>query len=438
MHLTTAKVALSLLLVIATIQQISAQANVNEQTVDFDTKKHADSLQALPASAGLAQKQPVTWDSYWSQGFHLKSSDGDFKLKFGGRIQLDFLNIYPDSYYDTIVSFTQGVEFRRLRFYNSGTIYKNVSYKLQLDFAVGTAILKDAYINLSKLPLIGNVRMGHFKEPVGLELIASSNSIPFMERGLTNPLTPERNTGIMLHNTVMDERMKWALGYFLPSNSSGFGLYSGSKYHLTGRLSGVPIYNTSDDYEVLHLGISLTRQNQNNSKYVLTSRPETHLAPKLLLAEIDVADVVNQIGLESAFVSGSWSIQGEYISTKAHTAAESQLQKTSYNFSAYYAIISWFITGEHRNYKTSKGAFGQVDPKKNFGDGGPGAFEVALRYSAIDLEDTDVAGGEMSDVTVGLNWYLNPSTRFMFNYLLIDVKDQGRLNSFQTRFQIFF
>ncbi len=396
----------------------------------------------LFVSPGFTQEkvaEPVTWNANWSNGYKLNSSDGNFKLKFGGRIMLDFLSISPDSYYDSIITFNKGVEFRRLRFYNSGTIYNNVSYKLQLDFAIGFAILKDAYINLLKMPVVGNIRIGHFKEPIGLELITSSNYITFMERALTNPLTPERNTGIMLFDDTKNSRMTWALGYFLPSNSSGFGLYSGNKYNISGRITGVPYLETEGRYKLVHLGLSLTHQDQDNSKYKLSSRPETHLSPKLILAEIDVAKAVNQYGLEAAYINGPFSVQGEFLSATALTAAESTLQNDSYNFNAYYGYISWFITGEHRNYKLSSGAFDRVKPKNNFGsEGGSGAFEVGVRYSLIDLEDTDIAGGTMSDITLGLNWYLNPATRFMFNYLLADIRDKGKINGYEFRFQVNF
>lgn len=438
MNLTKNRAAISLFVILASANLTMAQDVAKPKPSNTAQINRNDSALIEQVEKVQSESPPVTWDVYWAQGIQVKSSDGNFKMKIGGRIQLDYLRIFPDSYYDTIVAFTQGVEFRRLRFYNSGTIYGNVSYKLQLDFAIGHAVLKDAYINISKIPGIGNLKFGHFKEPVGLEMQNSSNYMTFMERSLTNPLTPERNTGAMIFNSVVKKRMTWAFGYFMPTAVNGSGLYTGNKFHLTGRITGLPIYTTKNTYQVLHLGLSLTNQNQNNSAYILTSRPETHLAPKVLLAEIDVAKYVNQYGVEVSYVLGSWSIQGEYISATAFTAPESTLANSSYNFNALYVHTGFFITGEHRNYKTSAGSFNRVDPEKNFGKGGAGAFEIALRYSILDLDDTDVTGGTMLDWTIGLNWYLNPSTRFMFNYVLTDVRNQGRLNSFQTRFQIFF
>ncbi len=115
------------------------------------------------------------------------------------------------------------------------------------------------------------------------------------------------------------------------------------------------------------------------------------------------------------------------------------MQNDKYNFSAFYGYASFFITGEHRKYKTSMAAFDRVKPKKNFGkDGGAGAFEVGLRYSDIDLDDTDVRGGHLVNISLGVNWYLNPATRFMVNYVLAELRGAGDINIFEIRVQVDF
>jgi phosphate-selective porin OprO/OprP len=63
---------------------------------------------------------------------------------------------------------------------------------------------------------------------------------------------------------------------------------------------------------------------------------------------------------------------------------------------------------------------------------------VAVRYSSINLNDNDMDGGQMNNFTAGLNWYLNPATKFAFNYIYSDVKSLGKSNIFQMRFQITF
>ena len=48
-------------------------------------------------------------------------------------------------------------------------------------------------------------------------------------------------------------------------------------------------------------------------------------------------------------------------------------------------------------------------------------MELAFRYSWIDLNDSGITGGELSDVTYGVNWYLNNFTKLQFNYINADL-----------------
>jgi phosphate-selective porin OprO/OprP len=118
-------------------------------------------------------------------------------------------------------------------------------------------------------------------------------------------------------------------------------------------------------------------------------------------------------------------------------------------FNGCYAFVSYFLTGEHRPYKRSTGAFDQIKPHENFfrvraQDGcvhtGKGAWEFAYRFSYIDLNDEGILGGRAHDHTLGLNWYLNPYTRVMFNYVnsTLDTGIDGTLDVFEMRAQIDF
>lgn len=75
-------------------------------------------------------------------------------------------------------------------------------------------------------------------------------------------------------------------------------------------------------------------------------------------------------------------------------------------------------------YKPKLGFYDRIKPKRNFSitNGGLGAWELILRYSNLDLNDGSIMGGEMDVVTAGLNWYLSPTVRAIFNHGIAYVK----------------
>ena len=382
------------------------------------------------------EEEKYSWEVFWKDGAHINRSDGKFKIKFGGRVQFDVMNIWQDESLSKEFDAENGAEFRRLRLYSSGTIYGNIKYKLQFDFAAGDAGVKDAYVEIVKIPVIGNFRAGHFKQPFGLEMQTSSNFATFMERGFTNAFTPERDLGFMIYNKHFNKRFGWYAGYFFPTDN--VGKYLGDQFRLTGRIIGQPVYKTEGRYTVLHIGAAYEDQFQHNVEFGYSQRPEAHLAPKYVKLKIDAVERADVFAAEFAFVSGAFSIQAEYMYSSVTPTDTLGAQKSNYNYSAFYGHFSWFITGEHRNFNLKKGSFDRVTPKRNLGKGGAGAWQLAIRYSHIDLDDDDLSGGTMSDFTFGVNWYLNPATKFAFNYVYSDVKSMGIANVAQIRFQVTF
>ena len=114
-------------------------------------------------------------------------------------------------------------------------------------------------------------------------------------------------------------------------------------------------------------------------------------------------------------------------------------------FSGWYGYASWFLTGEIRNYSAS--GFGRTSPKRNFLDGssGTGAFELAARYSTLDLSLDGVGsllrqrpGTQLDNLTVALNWYVNPLVVVKHNFIHANIEDIGRTLVFLWRAQVEF
>jgi phosphate-selective porin OprO/OprP len=364
------------------------------------------------------------WTTKWSNGFKVESADKQFKLGFGGRVQADYTFASGD---DTLPALEDGFEFRRARLFVSGTVYERVEFKLQYDFTGGDADAKDLYVGL--LNDWGTVRFGQYKEYFSLEEQTSSKYVAFLERSLpVEAFSPSRNSGVGVHGKRGDT-LNWGVGAFYDTDDFGDSV-SEDRYDVTGRLGFRPIYS-DDKTRILHLGIAASQQERDGTLR-FRSRPEAHLSPRLVDTGGIAGDSTMLLGGEVAGVFGPFWFASEYI--QADTDAPAAGDPT---FSGAYAQVGWFLTGESRAFKTSSGAFDRTKPKANFGKG-HGAWEIALRYSTLDLTDGAVDGGEQDDVTLAVNWYLNPVTRLMLNYVRADVDGAGEADFFLARWAIDF
>lgn len=380
----------------------------------------------------------------WKDGINIQSADGKtFKGKIGGRIQWDMAAYSQDDDVQVLVGdIPAAAEFRRVRLSTEGEYATSLPafYKLELDFAGSEVAFKDVYLGVKKIPYVGSIQAGHFKEPIGLEVLTSSRFITFMERALPmEAFAPERNTGIMLSNHAFDERMTWALGGFTDVGDDAGGTLD-SDFRVSARITGLPWYDKeSKGAKLLHLGVSGSIINPQDDMVRFRSRPESHLAPRFVDTGAFASDEAYLFGGEAALILGPFSLQGEYLHTCVDVTGGDEA-----SFDGFYVFGSWFLTGEHREYKRSSAAFDRVRPKKNFGlgaGGRPGAWELALRYSHLDLNDEGIKGGQLSDVTAGVNWYLNPNLKLMFNYVFAQVNRNGLdgdAHVFQTRFGVDF
>ncbi len=376
--------------------------------------------------------------AYWNKGPRFTTSDGSFSMRLIGRIMTDWGYINADDDVENKLgdTFGSGAKIRRARMGLSGKLYNNVKFKSEFEFTGGAVSLKDLYFQLNKLPYIGNLQIGHFKEPFSLEMLTSSNSITFMERAIPAAFAPGKNIGFMIDNKLFNNRLSWSAGFFKETDNSGSGFDDSDNYHLTARITGTPWIDGTKEH-LIHLGISYSHKFMDSGTVIrFISRPESHLAGTKFLDTKEIpADNADLLGSEFAFVYGPFSLQGEYI----HSWIDST-QNGSLDFNGFYIYASYFLTGEHRSYDSFKGIFKGISPNNNFNpaNGTWGAFEIGFRYSYLDLNDSTIHGGKLSDFTAGLNWYLNSNMRFMLNYIYADLDKVGDTNILQSRFQLNF
>lgn len=387
------------------------------------------------------KKDDNTFRAFWKGGPKFETADKNYTFAITGRIQNDWLfNVGDNGNVSELIGpLNDGNEIRRAYFGFAGSMNQVLDFKSEMDFAAsGAAKFQDVFMTLKKLPAGVNLRIGQFKEPISIEQIVSDNYIPFIERGLPNALTPGRGSGVMLFSSALGQRMTWAAALVRNADANGNRTEgsAGGEYNYTARVTGVPVY-LNDGSDLVHLGAGFSRRMPNDDKVRYQSRPEIHLGPQFIdTGTIEKVTSVDMVNLELAAVHGPLTFQAEYFYNNVNT------ERNNPKFSGEYAFISYFMTGETRPYNTGTGLFDAVKPLRNFNDGkgGRGAWETLFRVSQLDLQDAPVKGGELIDLTFGLNWYLNPNARIMFNFIHYYLREKGpdteSGNNILTRFQI--
>jgi phosphate-selective porin OprO/OprP len=422
------------------------------------------------------EKEKGAMKVFWKDGIYFESADKKFNAKIIGRVQVDYWTFDADEDFEAAIGdeFNTGLFFRRARMGAELTFLKNTKVKIEYDFARGGANqsgFTDTYVALTGLKDCGwpvpDVYVGHFLEPFSLEELTSDNYITFMEFAQpVSTFVPFRNTGIMLQKGFVStkpqsgdafDRVLAQLGAFHAfSNSWGDGIFSDGGpsefdgdqdgWAVTGRVAALPWVDCRCPCRLVHLGVAGSyRADLRPDNVRFRSRPEVGFGPRSVDTGADIAaeDMV-MLGAELAVVYDRFSAQGEYILVDVNAPTQGDPVYTGW-----YAQVSYLLTDECKTYEKGKGVFGRVKPCKplyceDCHANGPGAWEVAVRVSTLDLNDGDpvVQGGEQFDVTFGVNWYLNNSVRVMFNYVHAEIDDHplavdGTVDAFGIRVQAF-
>lgn len=340
-----------------------------------------------------------------------------------GRIHLDYA-----SYSDDVASLNDGFRVRRARIGLRGTHGDTWSYLTEVDLAENGVDYKDMWLGYDGIGN-GRLRVGQFKVPFSLEELTSSNNITFMERALPNVFSLSRRIGAGWDTS--SDRYSVALMGFGQAIGDGDGGDEGLGFG--GRVTVLPFRN---DNGLLHLGFAAAvyePEHSNDQTFRFRQRPESRPDGTRLIdtGVITDADDATAYGAEILWMRGPASVQAEYMATKVSRTNG----LPNIDFDGWYVSLSYFLTGESRSYS------GGVPGGPSIRNAERGAWEIVLRLSNTNLDDAPVLGGEMENLTFGVNWYPRSNVRFMFNYIDVDstragVEDDPSI--FQMRAQVSF
>jgi len=392
----------------ARVKQLEARNAELEQQAELNQTR----LQSVETKAAKAAQ--FTWAPTISE------PTGQFTFKPRGVVEADGAAfVEREGGYD----YNNGTGFRRARIGLEGTALKWWNYRIEVDFAGNAVNLTDAYLQFAKIPKT-LITLGQHKAPFGLESNNSDNYNTFLERGMfTNAFGnagAERRIGLSVAHAPK-ETINLAVGAF--GDNESIGRSSGApvtntpdeSWGFNGRATWEPVFDTG---KIVHLGVAgyyrtALKSGDTEDAIRISDRPNIRI-DNGNIADSGVITGVNSLlyaGAEAAGVFGPFTIAGEYGKLWIDRP---HLRNAT--FDGFYIYGSWFITGETRPFRG--GNFDRVRPFTEVGKDGLGAFELALRYDKIDLSGSPVRpGNEAQSVTLGLNWYLNPYAKLMFNWV---------------------
>ncbi len=410
-----------------------------ENEIPEEPKQQFD-LNAYPETA--KQKPGEKWRTFKDAARGLlvwDFFDGRVTIRGSTRFQLDGTLAKADDKMaqSSIGELGHGFDIRRFSLYAQGTVDHHLRYSVSFNFGADPGF-GDIFVEGREHGLnvfgyrVGQFRLGQFQEPFSFERMMSSYFVNFLEPSLPVwTFTPGNNIGYMVYDTAHHKRMTWAVGFFSWGQQNEANA-SNSVLSVTSRVTWLPVYRDGGR-KLLHIGGSFSTRDPNGDNQY-RSRPEARFVDFFVDTGNFATSRIKLYGLEFVGVRGPLSFQAEYIQSDVNGTDSGNA-----SFWGSYVQVSWFLTGEHKSYDTGLATFSRVVPKQAsrgiFRKRPGGALELTGRISNVDLNDGGITGGEMIDISFGVNWYLSSTSALKFNFINSNVQDKGRANILSLRYQ---
>ncbi len=411
-------------------------------------------LSVAMLAAGVANAQDTT--VAWKGAPQWTNDDVQFKVR--GRLLIDY--VYQDvNRVSPLADYkTSNVRGRQAFLGVEGKLNNFIAYKAEGGAVNGGAWAWDDVVLEYKPNEMTSIMVGNIKA-AGLENLTSTRFTTFMDRGPYGDMGPD---SYVLSLVAKVNSYNWTAtgaiqGASINSgdvnNTGAANPGSRERNGLTGRVSYAPILT---DFDKLHVAaFGRYRNHGDESAFSYAARPNTAYGDSgRYLSTGGIGNTDKTFGVEAAYIHKNISVQGEYSSIQVDRLKTIQPGGNP-DLKVGYAFISFWPTGEMRNYDATKGEFGRPKILNPITGGGLGGVELALRYDYADLTDayataTTVAGrtlsqdaGKYEAWTLGANYYPTGYARLQANYTRskIDNPGAGRdvdVDTFQMRAQLDF
>jgi len=346
-------------------------------------------------------------------------------LRLGGGVLVDFISYDQDSASREQFHLASIGKLRDARVLLGGRVNtkRPITWQagVMYDAAAKKWLFRQTGVMVAVPEIWSHFFIGRAKEGFSLNKVMVGYDGWSMERlPFTDATVPLLADGIKWLGITPDRHWFWNFGLFTDWLSEG-QTFSSYNNQVVLRAGWVPMSSDSSG-TLLHIGMNFRAGDVNKDSLQLRSKPEAFPAPYFIDTGKFPAGTASTFGPEIYYRPGRVLIGGELYWQQVRSRETGNPM-----FHGGEAVVSWVTTGETRSYNTVGNYFRSISPDKTVVQGGPGAWELVLKYSYSNLNSGPVQGGVFWRVTPMLNWHLSDNLRLEWAYGV------GRLNRFGLR-----
>ena len=377
----------------------------------------------------------------------IASADSRFSLSIRALVQYDTAYFMQGTAAQQLAAangpdLSSGSNFRRAQLGIQGKVFGDWNYFFNYDFGGGASSgnelqgrIQQAFVEYAGIPN-WSFRIGAYPWSANLEDATGAGDVIFLERNAASDLSRSLaggdgrdGIGVIYAGESFFGSVAYTGGKVADS-----ALFFDEQQAIVARVSDV--FYSDADWKLLLSGAinwvfhggDATAGAGSANNITLQDGPELTTDDNSLRLVSTGAINVDQAynwGVEGAAEWRNFYAQAGYFGF----GMEPQAGAPNLNFDGWYVQGTWILTGESRPYNQQNGSFANPKPRVPFSiDGwGPGAWEVAARYSDLDLNDNagvlgsalpagGIRGGDQRIFTAELNWFPNNVLKFALQY----------------------
>jgi phosphate-selective porin OprO/OprP len=308
--------------------------------------------------------------------------------------------------------------FRRIRPLFEGTLFNAVDFRFMPDFGQNNPQIQEAFLEFKSLPF-AKLRVGKFKEPIGLEVLQSDRQLTFAERSMASDLVPLRYMGAQIGGSLFSNSITYAAGYFNGSNDGSNGNFQWVQDNEAAARLFLQPFATTGIGAIRNFGIGMAGS-AGNQHGTISGLKTVGQSSFFKYSSTTVANGQHdRISPQAYYYAGPVGILSEYV-----VSSQDVLNKKvagNVKNDAWQIAGSVMLTGEKNSYSgiTPRNSF---EPTRGFRH--MGAVELAVRHSQVRIGNgafplfasPKTAAQAAKEYGIGVNWYLNHFVKLTTDY----------------------